>query len=95
MNNKTVTISIGNCDNKLTQEEWSTFVFWVKNEIESKHAIVHFFGGSASWDRFQNVTWVIEMREDSLQTLKDTLISIRKHYKQDSVAWTEGTTLFI
>ena len=42
----TVTIQIGNSDNKLTQEEWADFVSAVSNAVSESEARVHFFAPS-------------------------------------------------
>lgn len=89
--NKTITISIGNSDDKLTQVEWSEFVSDVDYELSN----IHFFGGSPTHALYQTVTWVIEIEEEYIERLKRSLTTIRKRYNQDSIAWTEGNTLFI
>ncbi len=89
----TVTIQIGNTDDKLTQKEWSDFVLAVDTEIQSLAKEVHFFGGSVNYSPWQNVCWVITI--EKLHFLKDALQAIRMMYKQDSVAMTVGTTEFI
>lgn len=90
---KTVTICIGNSDDKLTQVEWSNFCKAIR--IVLHFYTVHFSGvsnGSAAW---QNACWVFELPEDKEKELKSKITEIRKHFRQDSVAWTEGNTEFI
>ena len=52
---ETVTIQIGNSDDKLTQKEWSSFVAWIEYDLKSMIGVeFHFSGGSANhtpWDR--------------------------------------------
>jgi hypothetical protein len=93
---KTVTIQIGNSDDKLTQREWSEFVIEVNELVDANAANVHFFGAPSGWLVWQNVAWVIQFDDAVVQeAFQKKLIEIRKKYKQDSVAWTEGETLFL
>lgn len=99
---KTIYISIGNSDDKLTQADWSTFVQAVDDAIGS----VTYYAGTArhgrwhSWagDPWQNACWCIEVSADMaylLNGLRAELAELAKHYRQDSVAWAEATTEFI
>jgi len=93
---KTVTIQIGNSDDKLTQGNWARYVDAVHSAISNSGCSVHFFGGSPNWYPWQNVAWVLEAGDDKdLQALKDCLFFVRKKFGQDSVAWTESETLFV
>ncbi len=92
---KTVTIQIGNSDDKLTQCEWSEYVRAIQEQIEIYAYDQHFFGGSPTWFPWQNVAWCIEMRDSKIEYLKQVIKSIGKKYKQDSVAFTVGETEFI
>jgi hypothetical protein len=91
----TVTIQIGNSDDKLTQSEWHTFVRFVRNVIDSEGIEVHFFGASANYDRWQNAAWVVNCNDSTAKRLKQTLAEIREQFEQDSIAWTEGETQLI
>ena len=91
---KTVTIQIGNSDDKLTQREWSEYVEDVRKIVEGLRG-VHFFGAAPTYAPWQNAAWVIECDDEVRVWLKENVTKIRKEYKQDSVAWTEGTTEFI
>ena len=100
----TVTIQIGNSDDKLTQVEWSEFVNYF-NEcinkfislIDNRH--IHFFGmppGDAPW---QNACWVLELHNldkgANVEIIKQELRAIAKTYNQNCFAWTEGETEFV
>ena len=92
---KTITLQIGNSDDKLTQCEWSLFVGTVENDIRKRRANWHFSGlsrGDASW---QNACWVLEMEPEEIELLKVDLTATRQAYNQDSVAITEGQTAFV
>lgn len=92
---KTVTIQIGNTDNKLTQEDWSEYVNAVNNAVGFLAHKVHFFGGPSAFERWQNAAWIIEVYERVLEQLKLDVAKIRAGFSQDSAAWTEGETRFI
>lgn len=90
----TVTIQIGNSDDKLTQGEWAKYV----SEVDAAVRIgtqVHFFGGSPNWYPWQNACWVIVGDKSVLTDISMELHDIRKKYSQDSIAWTQGETAFI
>lgn len=91
---KTVTIQIGNTDNKLTQQEWADFVKEVRQAVAG-HATVHFMGFSPSDAPWQNAAWVCVVPPIHDDVLKTTLARIAKAFRQDSIAWTEGATEFI
>jgi hypothetical protein len=93
---KTVVIQIGNSDDKLTQSEWAVFHYLVNNTIEDYAQEIHFVGHAAGNSPFQNACFVAVVESDyKLKELKEELKRIRAKYKQDSVAWMEGTTEFV
>jgi len=89
-----VTLQIGNSDDKLTQNLWHHFVGETSTAINTLALRVHFFGGPNNWEPWQNAAWVFEIG-DNAPALKRRLQEIREAYRQDSVAWTEGETLFV
>jgi hypothetical protein len=96
---RTITVQIGNSDNKLSQREWASFcnavhrtiVYHTHNIIDS----IHFSAPSVGWADWQNSAWVFECEDVEIEELKDRLFIIRKEYKQDSVAFTLGKTELI
>jgi hypothetical protein len=94
---KTVTIQIGNSDDKLTQLEWSNFVDMVDKAIAMFKGVPHFAGGSSAEKSWQNYCFVFELDEDPLITksFQRQLKDIRTRYRQNSVAWVEGKNLFV
>lgn len=95
---KTITIQIGNSDDKLTQFEWSQFVYATIGAIGSErdHGLnIHFHGLSTGDALWQNACWVVEMKLVRFGPLQTKLNHIRKQYRQESIAWTEGETSFI
>lgn len=92
---KTVTVQIGNSDNKLSQEKWSAFTHDVRRIVESFSQAMHFSGGSSVFDPWQNTCFVFLCDKDDLRYLREALTVVRKRYSQDSVAVTVGDTEFI
>ncbi|MEI6193600.1 MAG: hypothetical protein WCS42_04645 [Verrucomicrobiota bacterium] len=92
---KTITVQIGNSDNKLRQVEWADFVETVKNLIASFAVEIYFFGGSSNWESWQNACWVFCLNDYDVAKLNASLTVVRKRYKQESLAWTAGQTVFI
>lgn len=89
----TLVIQIGNTDNKLTQQEWSSYQLEVKETIKQWSTCIHFDGNSDPEAAWQNKCWVIET--DRPATLKLHLTAIRKKYRQDSIALSLAETSFI
>lgn len=91
----TVTIQIGNSDNKLTQGEWAHFCEYIRGAISQNVYRIYFQGGS-DWDApWQNACWVCEVSPDQVEKLKQELTRWRTAFKQDSVAITFGETEFV
>lgn len=88
----TVTIQIGNSDNKLTQQEWADFVSTMKGDVLASGVTVHFFGGSPTWERWQNAAWVVDGSDVGLARLKLWVQERCGQFRQESVAWTQGVT---
>lgn len=91
---KTITIQIGNSDDKLTQMEWARFYADTNHEIQSRAYRVHFAAPSPAQAAWQNACWVIAISEAAAKDLKAALTGTRKQFSQDSIAWTEGMTEF-
>lgn len=94
MSKITVTVQIGNTDDKLRQVEWSKFIERVDALIQAS-AVPYFSGFSNPVAGWQNACWVFSILPADAQFIKDRLTDIRGSYLQDSVSWTEGDTVFI
>lgn len=93
---KTITIQVGNSDNKLSQAQWADFCNIIQSEIVISGGIIHFSAPSVGWANWQNAAWVFEIENDPrLSLLKQSISVIGKANQQDSVAWTEGITEFV
>lgn len=87
----TITLQIGNSDDKLSQERWSEYV----RDIGCHECQPHFFACSEGSQKWQNAAWVVTCHETEAVLLKGAVLEVRKMYEQDSVAWTEGATEFV
>lgn len=83
---KTITVQIGNTDNKLTQQLWSKYVLDVKSLFNDYNIKIYFFGASETYAPWQNVCWVFECPNYLINTITDSLVEIRKQYNQESIA---------
>lgn len=97
---KTITIQIGNSDNKLTQQEWSDFILDVNNLIylsiiTTPNPSIYFAGGSEISKPWQNYCWVFNTDQHILNKIMPSLEEIKKTYRQDSIALTIGETRFV
>lgn len=86
----TVSILIGNSDNRLTQTEWNQFVRCMASALESNCLNIHFSGGPEGWSSRQNFCWVVEMLPSDVPRVRDLVRDIRKEYGQDSAAFVIG-----
>jgi hypothetical protein len=91
----TVCLQIGNSDDKLSQPQWAAYVFRVGEHVGNYARERHFFGGSETYARWQNVCWVFVMEEQRLDALRRHLQLTREFYQQDSIAILVGDTAFI
>ncbi len=92
---ETVTIQIGNTDDKLTQSHWSAFVKKCDSLICRRARQVHFSGFSNPSEVWQNSAWVFEISGGESARLWDEMKQLAQEFNQDSIAWTEGKTLFV
>ena len=90
----TVTILIGNTDNKLTQQEWAEFCEGVSDVALRYASSVQFSGASNGTAPWQNACWVIVLEGD-YAGLTTRLGILAHHYKQDSIAVVVGATEFV
>ncbi len=91
----TVSVQIGNSDNKLTQSEWAHYCAAIR-EVMRESSRVIFFSGGSDWDApWQNACWVASVDAEKMQELKRQLRQVRESFRQDSVAMVCGPTHFI
>lgn len=92
-----VHIAIGNTDNRLTQQEWAEFYDAVDQRIrmfvESANGTVHGRWVSPSTAPFQNACWAFTGGHQ--ESLIEHLSHLAQRFRQESIAWTEGDTVYI
>ncbi|MEU8371196.1 hypothetical protein [Micromonospora tulbaghiae] len=84
---QTVYISIGNSDDKLTQNEWAHFVEDVRQALRNFALAQHGEWFSATDSPWQNAVWCAEVRDVMIADLRNRLAATAKAYRQDSIAW--------
>lgn len=84
---RTVTVIIGNSDDKLTQLEWCSFVNHVGGEINMHAEGIHFHGSSPATAAWQNAAWCFDVSGQRIDRLRDGLAKARERFRQDSIAW--------
>lgn len=84
---ETVNISIGNSDDKLTQNEWAHFVEDVRQALRTFALAQHGEWFSAADSPWQNAVWCAEVRDVVTTDLKNRLAAVARAYRQDSIAW--------
>lgn len=86
-------ITIGNSDDKLNQQMWSTFIRDLKELLTDYAGQQHGEWYSAPDARWQNMCICKEIELEDLDRLRAALCALRHFYRQDSVALvTSGRT---
>lgn len=93
----TVTIQLGNSDDKLSQREWSDFILNVSDWLNDlgKKAQVHFAGGSAPERLWQNYCFVANLSRADSNELYHFLGAMARRYNQAAIGLTIGQTEFV
>ena len=91
----TVYVSIGNSDDKLTQEEWARFVADVDQLLGIGVTAMHGRWLSRGDDPWQNACWCFEPFPKRVESLKRSLSRLAGEFNQDSIAWAEAETEFL
>ena len=99
MNSLTVTVLIGNSDDKLAQPVWSAFVVDLEVVVRELANHVHFVGYTNSASARQSMAITFEMLGQSDEVVRRRLSArletLRRAYRQDSIAFTIGKTEFV
>lgn len=93
----TLTIQIGNSDDKLTQREWANFVGEIAAIIAGyePHVQTHFHATSANDMPWQNACWVIGCPDELRLAIIHLVKECRGKFRQDSAAITIGETALV
>ncbi len=91
----TVYVSIGNSDDKLSQQDWSRYCEAVDERCRIWAHETHGFWASLATAPYQNACWCIEINADIAPKLKESLRLEALRFSQDSIAWAEALTQFL
>ena len=92
---KTVTVLIGNSDNKLTQAAWSGFIADLTDIVFERMDVTHFRGHSNPESIYQNHAIVFTIDDSKIEVLKNSLRELKDIFKQDSIALVLGDSEFV
>ncbi|MGH6657597.1 MAG: hypothetical protein ACRDVE_20620 [Actinocrinis sp.] len=94
--NRTVYVSIGNSDNKLTQAQWAEFCRRTLDFLQGEALAVHGVWYSATDAPYQNAAICFEINAEQQATpIKEVLQRLALAYHQDSIAWATAQTEFL
>lgn len=82
-----VLVSIGNSDNKLSQKDWSSFIYDMQYLLRVQEVTIHGEWFSAPDVQWQNANWMVDIDAESVTSIKSDITALRRQYDQDSVAW--------
>lgn len=92
----TTYITIGNTDNRLTQQEWSAMITDVVMLVLEHTSVVHFAGFSHPSAPYQNACWCVDFANDNdMRNARSALQQVKVRYRQDSIAWATAQVEFI
>jgi len=89
---QTITIQIGNSDDKLSQNRWHDYCEHVQGVLDYHPIELHFSGFSRPDAPWQNACWVGVAKEADVESIKAALRTCAEIFDQDSIAMTVGYT---
>lgn len=94
---KTITLLIGNSDDKLSQKDWSAFFHEIDGFLREEGAEeIHFSASSAGASPWQNACWVFTVQNDQdAANVLGEITWIRTKWRQESAAVMVGETMFV
>lgn len=95
MNDETITVyvTVGNSDDKLSQNEWAHFYAAVAGSINTHASRIHGRWLSPSDEPWQNACWCFEIEAHQVDQLRVQLAEHAAAWRQDSIAWAEAPTV--
>lgn len=85
----TVYVSVGNSDDRLTQQQYSGFVSLVDKVLDARVSRIHGAWVSESAAAYQNACWCVDVPEDHVEFLRLDLSAVARQFRQDSIVWAE------
>lgn len=100
---RSIYVTIGNSDDRLTQAEYAEFHhrtdLMIRGAIEDHGGTMYGAWVSPSAEPFQNACWCFgpppDWSDDDRRILRDALRSLAAHYRQHSIAWAEAEPEFL
>lgn len=93
----TIFVTIGNSDDKLTQERWHNYTVAVRLTIDgyAREVYGEFYSNPNS--RWQNACWSFTIEENANIKLElaNKLASVAKQFNQESIAWSKAQSTLI
>jgi len=83
----TVYVSIGNSDDKLSQQRWSAFYGQVSGAVRALAERIYGEWLSAPASQWQNACIGFTITPTAASHLRDDLRALARHFGQDSIAW--------
>lgn len=87
-----VYVSIGNSDDKLTQQKWVEFYHRTSVAIIERASAVHGRWMSEPSSVWQNACWCVELDTPAATELRVELRALAAQFGQDSIAWSVAET---
>jgi hypothetical protein len=88
----TLSVLVGNSDNRLTQMEWSSYAGKVNDLVRACTYHTFFNGAPYTASLFQNHCWVFSIHKDDYDKFEGEVREVALHYEQESVAIVKGKT---
>jgi hypothetical protein len=88
----TAYVTIGNSDDKLSQEDWAAFcddVAVAVSDCARRGGQIHAACFSMPNVPWQNAVWALEAEQEPTIDLRLTLRRLAHRYRQDSIAWAQ------
>lgn len=93
--NLSVSVMLGNSDNKLPQDRWATFVASVRAHVEKYACQIHMDGGPGTDSLWQNWCFMFVVEAEKVPGLVAALQETRGYYRQRGIAWMLGKVMFL
>lgn len=82
----TAYITIGNSDNKLSQQDWSAYCYLVEKLVQSYATHVFFMGYTLPNGDYQNACFSFATTPEVMTMIRGSLRNVARQFRQDSIA---------
>jgi len=84
-------VTIGNSDDKLTQQRWARYCHTVVDLCEEYADEIHVVGFTTTDSQWQTMIVACVLADEEAAQLKDALLLVRAEFDQDSIAFAKTT----